>query len=1286
MRIDNRSVKRLQKAFNQEDRIKVDRFVEIICANVTPNGLTKEEVVGQALELFNQIDANGDTEVHWGEFVAFIIELNHAQDIRRNESDNFQLKPVPDASMRINLQRRAISALACDFSGSLCAVEANSDQLRIHRLRENRLRPLLSVRVTSNFISHQVVAGCHLKSINMAVVASSHRDKFFLSSFTLEGVIGQVEQISTLSGQRILRWHPVSEQLCTVGTGRGDAKGHVISVFKRRPRTGALLETEPRRLVWHHKLITELQFLTHEHLAAASEDGSVSIWNIDTAERIGAVVAHSSGVMALHAKSFVPTDEAAWSSFWTRAKPETVVATLVTAPKPQFGGHISKPLDACAQVWKVSNSYTDVRSTHYLLGHEHPTTFATLVMQGSYALTCDLSGETRLWNASCDYECVQVIQLGCTKVITLQDKIVTLEAMHGKDEMYSLVPAERERSPIIMATLNRTMACVVTVTKREVALWDVRTGERVPVLSIPESDKRDITTACLDDRERKLVIGNEYGELFIYNLMNGALIKELDPHPTHAPVTSSHFCACNKDRLVVTTSWGGAIHISDEADRVGYTASKHSVKLRSIFLGESDDESTCHDVLSSAVSFHLKQIATFAEQRDTSSRPQSPPFQQHFEDFAYVAKKLEIFKEEEPRGLKDQEDEEEEELKSHLENQVHQKGPKETGKRVKEEQVREGLASVAKEKRLGMCKEVESYERPEYPSRPSSSSGAPFEKPETTLTGSTKGVICIWDLEFVRLIGVCRAEPESQFTALAYVNSGITPLLAGIDSVSKTLNLWVVGGEDRHRIFGRIARFQLHAGPTSLCVQGRDELLVGFETGEVVCFGLKSSIPHVKMPVRVTTYRGNRMARQATRVQDIQRSLATTPLDQFSGVVIKSLWVSSPPALSANHTPITVSPGSSVNTLTIIQPEELVLVGNDSGVLRILSAQDGSLRGTLDVFAETISKPLNSLVNLKHSQEDKQAKVRELLPTLAPHIASKFLQRSQSSQSQSLSDPHTSSYQQTRSMTRLDSVKSADTLSTSGTSMSASLQSYGSEGPQTEHQLFDRATAVLFKRLRRLRRQERQDITGSSSPSSSCAGDDHSAHGYEFDEKHWDELGDPAIAAQVHHNDSDGDDDENNGIASRRLLRSRVIDTSTGDGNGKNCSQRKQERRQENALLASLPKTNTSKVKKKRSGAAGANITANNDDDDDDDARSQMSTSTREESCGEARSSQRRLKKQQQPHETKKKNNSNEVSTPTSTNKKNKKQALHGLPGVSKPVSSTSSASRSASAKLPPLR
>jgi len=123
---------------------------------------------------------------------------------------------------------------ACTKQQAIVVVEEHSDQAKIYNIGNDSIRQGTFIRVSSNFISHRVTNACILDDDNLIVVSSEFMQKFYISIYNTMGLISIIEQIQTISGQRLMAWNPKSRLLTTVGTGRGDAKGHVITVYESK--------------------------------------------------------------------------------------------------------------------------------------------------------------------------------------------------------------------------------------------------------------------------------------------------------------------------------------------------------------------------------------------------------------------------------------------------------------------------------------------------------------------------------------------------------------------------------------------------------------------------------------------------------------------------------------------------------------------------------------------------------------------------------------------------------------------------------------------------------------------------------------------------------------------------------------------------------------------------------------------------------------------------------------------------------------------------------------------
>jgi WD40 repeat protein len=81
-----------------------------------------------------------------------------------------------------------------------------------------------------------------------------------------------------------------------------------------------------------------------------------------------------------------------------------------------------------------------------------------------------------------------------------------------------------------------------------------------------EIKPRNITAACVDDRGRKAILGDDLGAIRVVNIVNGNVMKKLDPHQ-HA---INYLSYMRYARRVISCCVDGTIHICDENNIVGY--------------------------------------------------------------------------------------------------------------------------------------------------------------------------------------------------------------------------------------------------------------------------------------------------------------------------------------------------------------------------------------------------------------------------------------------------------------------------------------------------------------------------------------------------------------------------------------------------------------------------------------------------------------------------------------------------------------------------------------------
>ncbi|RHY25571.1 hypothetical protein DYB32_008225 [Aphanomyces invadans] len=92
----------------------------------------------------------------------------------------------------------------------------------------------------------------------------------------------------------------------------------------------------------------------------------------------------------------------------------------------------------------------------------------------------------------------------------------------------------REREDFLFVDFNATFNVILAATYHRLILWDLATGDvrKTYELHVIYHGRpaHSITAVCLDDRERKLIVGDDVGQVLVVNVVNGNLMKELDPH------------------------------------------------------------------------------------------------------------------------------------------------------------------------------------------------------------------------------------------------------------------------------------------------------------------------------------------------------------------------------------------------------------------------------------------------------------------------------------------------------------------------------------------------------------------------------------------------------------------------------------------------------------------------------------------------------------------------------------------------------------------------------------
>ena len=152
----------------------------------------------------------------------------------------------------------------------------------------------------------------------------------------------------------------------------------------------------------------------------------------------------------------------------------------------------------------------------------------------------------------------------------------------GRLFRYTSVAAERAEPPAALV-YNEALSCFVSAVASDVVLWNADSGRMSELFQ--EAVPSDVTCTAFDDRQRKLFCGTLKGEVVALNLSNGSAMKSGALHT--APVTALHYA--ERDRLLVSASWDGSLVVFDdepeeELDALRVVTYAHSVDITALAL------------------------------------------------------------------------------------------------------------------------------------------------------------------------------------------------------------------------------------------------------------------------------------------------------------------------------------------------------------------------------------------------------------------------------------------------------------------------------------------------------------------------------------------------------------------------------------------------------------------------------------------------------------------------------------------------------------------------------
>lgn len=107
----------------------------------------------------------------------------------------------------------------------------------------------------------------------------------------------------------------------------------------------------------------------------------------------------------------------------------------------------------------------------------------------------------------------------------------------------------------------------ITAHPKCIKIWDATTGALQSVFR--DLTQKEITSICLDERKRKLFVGDSRGRMFSINIKNGAKMKkfkkgEKSKNKDKDDISSMYYWG--DQCVLLAASWDGNVRLYDDSD------------------------------------------------------------------------------------------------------------------------------------------------------------------------------------------------------------------------------------------------------------------------------------------------------------------------------------------------------------------------------------------------------------------------------------------------------------------------------------------------------------------------------------------------------------------------------------------------------------------------------------------------------------------------------------------------------------------------------------------------
>lgn len=540
-------------------------------------------IIPDLVDFFDQVDINGDGYMEWSEFVMYVIEqvvqgsMNEINEALVSFS-NMHIQPAASRhSVRCSKYIPEMNRLIIGINGEVqvfCANEYASSIVMFETASPLLPKDYLNTVSSSSSTSTGTGTGSNKSSSKIHVPTATTVDKVvildvtFLPSRDMLLVLRadlliefiRFSSMSKFSSDTITSLdqfklgYPLNkitirdipnEDWLLFGIGTANC----IEVWKIKPQGLTSIRIfDNWQIVKHTDYVRDILVIEpYNVFVSCGMDKKVHIWDLITLNYKSTRTGHTAGVqcLAYDGKSVLLAGGFDYSIIgW------------------DLGAEINKPL------------FT-------LVGHQHVIMKIVGLSNDDdddRCISLDGNGEMRLWETSKLYPYdKEGRQISCDANVqdrpksfdvfrNVSDKFKALHnaviATQGRRQyIYKIVDFVAKLSPPLAVLVSLPLLQLISVHSHSIYFWSAVSGEETKKMDRLECIRTggELLCATLDDRGRKLIIGDSAGGVTVYNCLTGVMLKSFPLLPY-----SVKFIMYSPDRTVIAVAGPGDIYIFDE--------------------------------------------------------------------------------------------------------------------------------------------------------------------------------------------------------------------------------------------------------------------------------------------------------------------------------------------------------------------------------------------------------------------------------------------------------------------------------------------------------------------------------------------------------------------------------------------------------------------------------------------------------------------------------------------------------------------------------------------------